>query len=75
MVLCSGRLHPLSQMLNYAREALLGTNTLAYLTHLGFNLSNGVTDALESSSILIYSELHTGFIFAQMGLDAVLIKW
>jgi hypothetical protein len=31
---------------------------LKYFMQLGFYLSNGVTDTLESSSILIYSELH-----------------
>ncbi len=28
---------------------------------IGFNLSNGVTDTLESSTILIYSDEHMGY--------------
>jgi len=40
---------------------------------LGFNLSNGETDTLESSSLLIILETHMGL--HKMGLDAVLIKW
>jgi len=31
-------------------------------------------DTLESISILIYSELHTG-LYTMIGLDAALIKW
>ncbi len=30
----------------------------AFFVQLGFNLSNGVTDTLDSSSILMYSKLH-----------------
>ncbi len=33
---------------------------------LGYNLSNGVTDTLESSSILIYFETHVG-LYTQEG--------
>jgi len=38
-------------------------------------LSNGITDTLESSSVLIYSYLYTGLYTQKMGLDAILIKW
>jgi hypothetical protein len=41
-----------------------GIATRTSFIQFGFYLSNGVTDTLESSSILIYSEL-----------DAVMIKW
>ncbi len=44
---------------------------------LGFNLSNGVTDTLESSSILIYLIQETG-IYTQMDTlikRRVLVKW
>ncbi len=47
---------------------------LEYLRAIGFNLSNRVTNTIESSSVLIYSELHTGLYTQEMGLDAVLIK-
>jgi hypothetical protein len=40
---------------------------------LGFNLSNGVTDTLESSSILIYSLTHE-FIYTNGRQDAALTK-
>jgi len=39
---------------------------------LGFNLSDGVTDRLESSSILIYLQTHTLVYIHKMGLDAIL---
>ncbi len=32
-------------------------------------------DTLESSSILIYSELHAGLFTQRIGRDAALIKW
>ncbi len=38
----------------------------APLVQLAFNLSNGVTDTLESSSILIYLEIHMG-LYTQKG--------
>ncbi len=41
---------------------------------LGFNLSNGVTDTLESSSILIYSKLHVRVYTQRILWDATLIK-
>ncbi len=41
---------------------------------LGFNLSNGVTDTLESSSILIYLKLHMGLYTQMIWWDATLIK-
>jgi hypothetical protein len=31
-----------------------------FFVQLGFNLSNGVTDTLESSSVLIYLQTHMG---------------
>jgi hypothetical protein len=34
---------------------------------LGFNLSNVVTDTLESSTILIYSKSHTGLHTKMVG--------
>jgi hypothetical protein len=39
---------------------------------LGFNLSDGVTDRLESSSILIYLQTHTLVYIHIKGLDAIL---
>jgi hypothetical protein len=36
-----------------------------FLLQLPFNLSNGVTDTLESSSVLIYLETHKG-LYTQM---------
>ncbi len=59
-------------------QCLYSNNCLHFLKRavpLGFNLSNGVTDTLESSSMLIYSELHMGLYTQRMPLDAVLIKW
>jgi hypothetical protein len=41
---------------------------------LGFNLSNGVTDTLESSSILIYPKLHTGLFTQKTWWEATLTK-
>jgi hypothetical protein len=41
---------------------------------LGFNLSSRVTDTLESSSILMYKEMHMGNVHKGW-LDAALIKW
>jgi hypothetical protein len=42
---------------------------------VGFNLSNRVTDTLESSSIRMYSELHAGLYTQRIGQDAALIQW
>jgi len=43
---------------------------------LAFNLSNGVTDTLESSTILIYSKKQMSlFIYTKWRQDAKLIKW
>ncbi len=41
---------------------------------LGFNLSSGVTDTLESSSIPIYSKSHMGLYTQSKQQDAALIK-
>ena len=41
---------------------------------LGFNLSNRVTDTLESSSTLIYLKLHTGLYTQLIWQSTVLIK-
>jgi hypothetical protein len=38
----------------------LATNNKYTFVQLAFNLSNGVTNTLESSSILIYLETHMG---------------
>jgi hypothetical protein len=38
-----------------------------YIHAIGFNLSNRVVDTLESSSILIYSELHMGLYTQNWG--------
>jgi hypothetical protein len=40
---------------------------MSIFMQLGFNLSNGVTDALESSTILIYSEEHKSFYTRYLG--------
>ncbi len=42
---------------------------------MAFNLSNGVNDTLESSSILIYLETRMGLYTQKRWLDAILIKW
>ncbi len=42
---------------------------------LGFNLSNGVTNTLESSSILIYLEICKSIYTQQSGEMPYLIKW
>ncbi len=42
---------------------------------LGFNLSNGVTDALESSAILIYSNEHRSLYTQKFRQDVEMIKW
>ncbi len=41
---------------------------------LGFNLNNGVTDTLESSSILIYLKSQMGLNTQRIWRDATLIK-
>ncbi len=38
------------------------------LVQLGFDLSNGVTDTLESSLVLTYSEKHMGLYTQSMGM-------
>ncbi len=38
-----------------------------YFMQLGFNLSNGVTDTLESSSILIYSDQYMSLFTQSLG--------
>ncbi len=38
-----------------------------YFRAIGFNLSNGVTDALESSTILIYSDKHMSLYTQGLG--------
>jgi hypothetical protein len=48
----SSRAQPFQQLLT---QPLLGwSSSIVYFMQLGFNLSNGVTDTLESSTILIY---------------------
>ncbi len=42
---------------------------------MGFNLSNGVTDKLESSSILIYFETRKSIYAQKGGQMPYLIKW
>jgi hypothetical protein len=42
---------------------------------LGFNLSNGVTDTLESSSILIYLDTRKIIYTQKSGEMPYLIKW
>jgi hypothetical protein len=43
-----------------------------FFLQLGFSMN---LDTLESSSILIYSELHAGFYTEWFGLDTALFKW
>jgi hypothetical protein len=52
----------------------LKTKTKNHFMQLGFNSSNGVTDTLESSSILLYSKLHIGLYTQRIWGDATLIK-
>ncbi len=49
--------------------------TINFLMKLGFNLSNGVTDKLESSSILIYLETCKSIYTQESGEMPYLIKW
>ncbi len=57
-----------------AHTACLVVNVSSVFEQLGFNLSNEVTDTLESSSILIYSKLHVGLYTQVIWRDAMLIK-
>jgi hypothetical protein len=57
-----------------AHTACLVVNVSSVFEQLGFNLSNEVTDTLESSSILIYSKLHVGLYIQVIWRDAMLIK-
>ncbi len=45
-----------------------------YSNAIGFNLSNGVTDTLESSTILIYSDKHMSLYTLSLGRIPSLIK-
>jgi hypothetical protein len=46
-----------------------------FFVQLCFNLSNGVTDTLESSTKLIYLETHKSIYTQQSGKMPYLIKW
>ncbi len=48
---------------------------LHFFVQLGFNLSNGVTDTLESSTILLYLETRKSIYTQQCGELPSLIKW
>ncbi len=43
-----------------------------YFMQLGFNSSNGVTDTIETSSILIYSDEHMSLFTQSLG---GMLKW